>query len=217
MYQKGEPWFQEKLWEKALPGNTTEKKGPESQLLQEAVKAPRLHVCWKDRLHGRKPPFWSFQHLSLRAQTPILQGPTPPPACRQCGVLTWADDPRVLLVSAVVPPPTLGRAHPHMGLISGSVQVVQPDGPWSRPKMSRPRGIEGFSTAHQVGIIQVPAVITDGAPGALVKDLHSPGAGTAPVHQAELSAVWGERNGTMGQWPQWLRRVFFLVGPSPEQ
>ena len=57
--------------------------------------------------------------------------------------------------------------------------------------MSRPRGIEGFSTAqlpaHHVGIIQVPAVITDGAPGALVKDLHSPGAGTAPVHQAELS------------------------------
>ena len=33
-----------------------EKKGPEPQLLQEAVKAPRLHVCWKDRLHGRKPP-----------------------------------------------------------------------------------------------------------------------------------------------------------------
>ena len=32
-------------------------------------------------------------------------------------------------------------------------------------------------------------ITTDGAPGALVKDLHSPGAVTAPVHQAELSAV----------------------------
>ena len=56
MYQKGEPWFQEKLWKKALPGNTTEKKRPESQLLQEALKAPRLHICWKDALHGRKAP-----------------------------------------------------------------------------------------------------------------------------------------------------------------
>ena len=142
-----------------------------------------------------KPPLRSFQHLSLRVQTPVLLGPTLPLTCGQCGVLTWADDPCVLLVSAVVPPPTPGRAPPHVGLISRAVQVVQPDGPWPCPEVSRPRGIEGFSTAqlpaHHAGIVQVPAVITDGAPGALVKDLHSPGAGTAPVHQAELSAVWG--------------------------
>ena len=149
---------------------------------------------------------WSFQHLSLRAQTPVLQGPTSPPACGLCVAPTWADDPRVLLVSAVMLPPAPGRALPHVGLISCAVQVVQPDGSWSRPKVSRPCGIEGFSTAqlpaHHTGIVQVPAVITDGAPGALVKDLHSPGTGTAPVHQAELSAVW-ERNGTMGRW--WRR------------
>ena len=163
----------------------------------------------------------SFQHLSLRAQTTVLQGPTPPPACGQCAAQTWADDPHVLLVSAVVPPPAPQRAVPHVGLLSCAVQIVQPDGPWSCPKVSRPRGIEGFSTAqlpaHHVGIIQVPGAIIDGAPGALVKDLHSPGAGTAPVHEAELSAVWGERNGTMWQWPQGLRRVFYPVGPSPEQ
>ena len=152
---------------------------------------------------------WSFQHLSLRAQTPILQGPTPPPNCGQGGARTWADDPRVLLVSAVVPPPAPGRALPHVRLISCAVQVVQPDGSWSRPKVSRPHGIEGFSTphlpAHHAGIDQVPAVITDGAPGTLVKDLHSPSAGTTPVHQAELSAIWGERNGTLGRW-QWRGR-----------
>ena len=149
---------------------------------------------------------WSFQHLSLRAQSPILQGPTSPPACGLCVAPTWADDPSILLVSAVMLPPTPGRALPHVRLISCAVQVIQPDGSWSRPEVSRPRGIEGFSTAqlpaHHVGIVQVPAVITDGAPGALVKDLHSPGTGTAPVHQAELSAVWGERSGTMGRWPR---------------
>ena len=148
---------------------------------------------------------WSFQHLSLRAQTPILQGPTPPPNCGQGGARTWADDPRVLLVSAVVPPPAPGRALPHVRLISCTVHVAQPYGSWSCPKVSRPRGIEGFSTAqlpaHHAGIVQVPAVITDGAPGTLVEDLHSPGAGTAPVHQAELPAVWGEKNGTMGRRP----------------
>ncbi|KAG8509103.1 Antigen WC1.1, partial [Galemys pyrenaicus] len=52
---------------------------------------------------------------------------------------------------------------------------------------------EGLPTAqlsaHHVGIRQVPAVITDGAPGALVKDLHSAGAAMASVHQAELCAV----------------------------
>ena len=163
------------------------------------MKAPSLHVCWKHRFHGRKTPSLVLSASLLRAQTPILQGPTPPPACGQCAAQTWADDPRVLLVSAVVPPPASGRAPPHVGLIS-----IRPDGPWSHPEVSRPRGIEGFSTAqlpaHHVGIVQVPAVITDGAPGALVKDLHSPGAGTAPVHQAELSAVWGGRNGTMGRW-----------------
>ena len=37
--------------------------------------------------------------------------------------------PRVLLVSAVMPHPALGRTPPHMGLLSSAVQVVQPDGP----------------------------------------------------------------------------------------
>ena len=59
--------------------------------------------------------------------------------------------------------------------------------------MSRPGGIEGLSTAqlsaHHAGIVQVPAVITNGAPGALIKDIHSSGAETGFTQQAELSAV----------------------------
>ena len=117
---------------------------------------------------------------------------------------TWADDSCIVLMTAVVQSPALGRALPHVGFLSSAVQCVQQDAPWSCPKMSRPHGIEGISTAqlpaHHAGIVQVPAVITDSAPGALVKDLHSPGAGTSSVHQAELSAVWGERNGTTGHW-----------------
>ena len=115
---------------------------------------------------------------------------------------TWADDSCIVLMAAVVHSPAPGRALPHMGFLSSAVQCVQQDGPWSCPKVSRPHDIEGSSTAqlpaHHAGIVQVPAIITDGAPGALVKDLHSPGAGTSSVHQAELSAVWGERNGTTG-------------------
>ena len=80
MYQKGEPWFQEKLWEKALPGNTTEKKGPESQLLQEAVKAPRLHVCWKHRLHGKKPPSLVLSASLPQGSDPCPPGPHPSPS-----------------------------------------------------------------------------------------------------------------------------------------
>lgn len=94
---------------------------------------------------------------------------------------------------AVMLPPAPGRALPQVGLLSCAVHVIQPDGVRSPPEVSRHGGVDGFSTAqlsaHHVGIVQVPAVVTDGAPGAPVKDLHSAGAATAPVHQAKLSAV----------------------------
>ena len=79
MYQKGEPWFQEKLWEKALPGNTIEKKGPESQLLQETLKGPRLHVCWKDMHHGRKPPSLVLSASLPQGSDPRSSEPHPLP------------------------------------------------------------------------------------------------------------------------------------------
>ena len=202
MYQKGEPWFQEKrLCQETL----LRRKDQNLSCCRRHWKHLVFTSAGKTRSMGGRLLLWSFQHLSLRAQTPVLQSPTPTPNCGQCDAQTWADDPSILLVSAVVLPPAPGRARPHMGLISSAVQVIQPDGPWPCPEVSRPRGIDSWSTvqlpAHHVGIVQVPAVITDGAPGALVKDLHSPGAGTTPVYQAKLSAVWGERNGTMGRGP----------------
>ena len=124
-------------------------------------------------------------------------------------------------MTTIVLSPVPSRAIPHLGLLSSTVHIVQPDGPWSCPEVSRPQGTEGFSTAqlpaHHVSIVQVPAVITDGAPGALVKDLHSPGAASTPIHQAELSAAWGERNGKgiigRGEW----EGSSGPVSPSPEQ
>ena len=56
----------------ALPGNTAEKKGPEPQLLHKEVKVPRLQVCWKNMLHGRKPS------LVLSASLPQDSDPRPP-------------------------------------------------------------------------------------------------------------------------------------------
>ena len=56
-----------------LPGNTGEKKGIDPQLLQEEVKAPRLHICWKHRLHGRKP-----LSLVLSASLPQSSDSRPP-------------------------------------------------------------------------------------------------------------------------------------------
>jgi hypothetical protein len=41
-----------------------------------------------------------------------------------------------------------------------------------------------------MGIIQVPAVITDGAPGALMIDLYSPSTTTTSIDQAKLTTPY---------------------------
>lgn len=94
--------------------------------------------------------------------------------------------------------PVSDNAVPQVGLISiARVYHHVPDLAWSWPRVSRDCGIEGFTTvqlsAHHLGTIQAPRVSTDGAPGTLVKDLHSASTSTASIHQTELSCVWGER------------------------
>ena len=95
---------------------------------------------------------------------------------------------------AVLPPPTMRTALRNARFLSITVHLIQPDGPWSFPKMSRTCGINGHTAAqlpaHHVGIIQVPAVITDGAPEALMIDLYSPGTTPTSIYQAELSTPW---------------------------
>ena len=81
-----------------------------------------------------------------------------------------------------------------MSFFSITVHLVQQDGPRSFPKMSRASCVNGHSAAqllaHHVGVTQVPAVITDCAPGALVVDLYSPSTATASICQAKLTAPW---------------------------
>lgn len=111
--------------------------------------------------------------------------------------LTWADNSCILLMPAVMPPPAMGMALPNTRFFSITVHLIQPDGPCSFPKMSRTDGINGPSTAqlfaHHVGIIQVPAVITDGAPGALMIDLYSPSTTPASIYQAKLTTPCKEK------------------------
>ena len=56
---------------------------------------------------------------------------------------------------------------PGHGLIPSAQRLV-----WAA---KQPLGTTAQLPAHHAGILQVPAIITDGTPGALVKDLHSPG------------------------------------------
>ena len=47
--------------------------------MQEEVKAPHLHVCWKDRLHGRKPPTLVLSASLPQGSNPCPPGPHPSP------------------------------------------------------------------------------------------------------------------------------------------
>ena len=219
MYQKSEPWLQGKL-RKAMPANTTEEKGPESQLLQEAVKAPRLHVCWKDRLHGRKPPSLVLSAFLPQGSDSRPPGPSAPLACGQCGVLTWADDPGVSPCVCSRAAPTPGK-----GTSTHGTPFLCSSGRPARLALILPRSEQ---TPWHWGLLHSPAACTPRGhrpgpsrhhrwcPRSPVKDFHSPGAGTAPIHQAELSTVrrekWDNEALTWG-----MNRVFCPVGPSPEQ
>ena len=144
---------------------------------------------------------WSFQHFSLRARL-RPPGPHPSPSLwtvRSADLSRWPPRP-ACVCSRAAPSPGKGTSTRGTPFLCNSGRPARwaliP--PWSEQIPWHWGLLHSPAACTHAGIIQVPAVITDGAPGALVKDLHSPGAGTAPVHQAELSAVWGERNGTMG-------------------
>lgn len=111
--------------------------------------------------------------------------------------LTWADNACILLMPTILPPPAMWMALWNTRFFSITVHLVQPDGPCSFPKMSRTSGVNGHSTAqlsaHHMGIPQVPAVITDGAPRALMIDLYSPSTATTSIYQTNLTTLWKER------------------------
>lgn len=62
-------------------------------------------------------------------------------------------------------------------LASRTLNVIQEDASGARAEVGLSRGCNGPSapqlSAHHLGFVQVPEVITHGAPGPLVEDLHA--------------------------------------------
>jgi len=109
-------------------------------------------------------------------------------------VVTRADDPGVLLVSAVGLAPC-GRAGPQVLLGAGTVQLVQVDRPPTRGEgAALARHTEGGAAAelgaHHVGVPQVPPVVAHGAPPPVSPQLHPPGAAVRPSGQPRRLLAW---------------------------
>ena len=79
------------------------------------------------------------------------------------------------MVATVVFRPALVGTLAQVALYPGALQVVQEDVSRARAKVGLPQGRHGSSTsqlsAHDLGFVQVPEVITYSTPGSLVEDL----------------------------------------------
>ena len=100
-------------------------------------------------------------------------------------ILTSTHHPSILGMSAIVCPPAIVITLVKAGLQTCTQHVVQPD---DAPPLSklRPGGDTGGVAVpqlmtHHVTIVDVPLVVTDSAPCAVVLDLHTP---LAPVGAA---------------------------------
>jgi len=130
---------------------------------------------------------------SRHLQTPGLAAPQAPPRSsrpQEPSPVTVAYDSHVLVVVAVVDAPAVAPALAQGCLLALAVHVVQEDG--SAPLAEGHGSREGDSVAaaqlatHHVGIHNVPVVIADRPPGAVVEDLHSPLAPAGPIGEPYL-------------------------------
>ena len=199
----------------------------EKRLCQETLlgrKDQNLSCCrrkWKHLLFtsaaktasmGGSLLLWSFQHLSLRAQTPVLQGSTHPPDCGQCAAQTWADDPRVLLVSAVMLPPASGRTLPHVALFLCSlgrpakwtlIPLRSEQTPWHwgllhSPAACTPRGHRPGPSRHHRWCPRSPA---QGSPLSRRRDRPRPPGGAVCCLRREKwdngAVIWGMKRSSV--------------------
>lgn len=85
-------------------------------------------------------------------------------------------------------PASVGAA-PQIGLVSCTGHVIQDNGPRALSKLGISWGRHGPATAqlpaHHIGIVDVPAVVTHGAPGTLVKDLHATLTPVSSIHEPQ--------------------------------
>lgn len=117
-----------------------------------------------------------------------LEGQPDPP-----GPLTCTAHTRVLLMPTVSAAPRLRRAAPQGGLAAPAPHLIQPHGPRAWSKGSPRHGVHSPAApqlpAHDLGVRQVPGVITHGAPGASVPELHTARAAVLTPAHAQLALL----------------------------
>lgn len=116
---------------------------------------------------------------------PLLSLPPKEP-----NLITIAHNSHILVVVAVVDAPAVAPALAQGSLPALAVHVVQEDGPTPLAEGHGGWEGDGMATAqlatHHVGIHNVPVIVTDCPPGAIVEDLHSPLAPAGPVGETDL-------------------------------
>lgn len=131
------------------------------------------------------------------AGTPLLSSPPR-------NLLTVAYNSHVLVVVAVVDAPAVAPALAQGCLPALAVHVVQEDGSTPLAEGHGGREDDGVAAAqlatHHVGIHNVPVVVADRPPGAIVEDLHSPLAPAGPVGEPYLW-IRAERGPSAGNEP----------------
>lgn len=102
---------------------------------------------------------------------------------------TWANGAGIFHVHAVVDQPPSAGALPEVSLIPIAPHVVQKDLSWALTKIGISRGRKSPAApqlaADDLSIPQVPGVIADGAPAALVIDLDTALASVPPIHEPQ--------------------------------
>lgn len=87
----------------------------------------------------------------------------------------------------------------YRGLIALALHIVQEDAPYTLSKVATPKGTDTLPAvqllAHHMGVLDVPEVITNSAPSAIVVDFHSPFTPIFSIHQPDCKRVWGTHRG----------------------
>lgn len=106
---------------------------------------------------------------------------------------TWADDPCVLAVAAVILAEGIVIAQEDGCFSTAALHIVQPDVALPLPEKSRLFGRESPATlqfsAHHLGVGEAPVIVAHCPPPAIVEDLHSTGAARRTC-QPYLLTAW---------------------------
>lgn len=127
--------------------------------------------------------------------------------------LTWADDPSILLVTTVVSEPGVVGTQGQAALLSTAVHIVQENLSKAWAEVGAQGGRHCLATpklpAHDVRLLQTPAIVTHRPPSALVGNFHPSRASSSAIYQPQLGPVFcGNKNKcTFLKLTYWTRSV----------